>query len=128
MQKYIPKLLIVLLTCPTYSCSSGSQADIYILSSMTRCWNKSSPNFSQSCPNVATAVFTWKVDVFEEPRKSPYIWANFKRNLDTNNYQKSSNLVTLILRLKKGFIILTIAAAAGVVFSNEKGSASFILT
>ena len=49
MQKYIPKLLIVLLNCPTYSCFSGSQADIFILSSMTRCWKK----VAQTFPKVA---------------------------------------------------------------------------
>ena len=53
---------------------------------------------AQTFPKVATAVFTCKVDVFEEPKMSPFIWANFKRNLDRINFQKSTNLVTLLER------------------------------
>ena len=53
---------------------------------------------AQTFPKVATVVFTCKVDVFEEPKKSPSIWANFKRNLDRINFQKLPNLVTLLER------------------------------
>ena len=38
-----------------------------------------------------------KSDVFKEPKKSPFISANFKRILSTRNFQKSLNLVTLFV-------------------------------
>ena len=38
-----------------------------------------------------------KSDVFKEPKKSPFISANFKRILSTRNFQKSPNLVTLFV-------------------------------
>ena len=48
---------------------------------------------------VATAVFL-KSDVFKKPKKSPYDWATLKRKFETKIFQKSSNLVTLVVTSK----------------------------
>ena len=45
----------------------------------------------QSCPNSSNSSFS------KLPKKSPKIWATFVRKLVGKRYQKSSNLVTLLI-------------------------------
>ena len=51
--------------------------------------------YSKICPKSIQSIFYLKGEVFKEHIESPYIWTNYKRNLDTKNFQKSPNLVTL---------------------------------
>ena len=59
-------------------------------------WQNCSPNHSKGCPKSSHSCFYLKSNVFKKPIKSPYTWANFKRNFDAKNVQNSHNLVTLI--------------------------------
>ena len=53
-------------------------------------------SFPKVTQKVAKAVFTWKV-MFSKCLMSPYIWANYKINIDKKNFQKLNNLVTVFL-------------------------------
>ena len=41
----------------------------------------------QSCPKSTQSRFYLRRDVFKDPKKLPFIWANFNRNLDTKNFK-----------------------------------------
>ena len=54
--------------------------------------------YSKRCPKNSHSSFYLKEVVFKKPLESPYIWTNFKSNLDTMNFQNLPNLVTLLGR------------------------------
>ena len=56
---------------------------------------KSSPNFSKSCQKCCQISFIWKGTFFKIALKSLNIWATFKTKYFTQNFRKSSILVTL---------------------------------
>ena len=63
---------------------------------MTRCWNKSSPNFPKVAPD--TEVLNLKSDVFKVTQKvANTICATFAENI-LQEVSKTPNLVTLIGR------------------------------
>ena len=53
--------------------------------------------YSKRCPKNSHSSFYLKEVVFKKPLESPYIWTNFKSNLDAKNLKKSPNLVTLLV-------------------------------
>ena len=69
---------------------------------------------AQSCHKRSRISFYSKSNVFKDPKKSPYIWAYFKRNLGTKNFKKSPNPVTLILTLIFSFFRLQSRTCRGV--------------
>ena len=56
--------------------------------SVTNSLNKKYPNFSKSCPKVATTVYTCWVIFFKSPKWIPNIWTTLVRKFVTKNLKK----------------------------------------
>ena len=60
---------------------------------MTRCWSKSSPNVSISCTKIGNSSLYIGVRFFKKLKKLQIFLLEI---LDTKNFQKWSNLITLL--------------------------------
>ena len=61
---------------------------------------KSGPNFPRVAQKVASAVLPYNVKsdtVFQKAQKSPSIWATIVIKFIAKNFQKSPNLVTVVV-------------------------------
>ena len=58
---------------------------------------KSSPISTKRCQKNSNRRFCFKSAIFKMAKKPPNIWATFERKFTTKNFQKSPNMVTLVL-------------------------------
>ena len=77
-----------------------------ISTSVTRCWNKMLPNFSKSYPKSSHNRIFLNSYVFQYSPRTQTIWATFVRKYETENFQKSLNLVTLMFHPRPPFKII----------------------
>ena len=68
-----------------------------VVTSVTRWRKKGIPNLSKNCPKRSNGSFSLKVMSFENPKKLSSILATFERKIVPKNFQKSPNLVTLVV-------------------------------
>ena len=66
--------------------------------SVTRCWNKSSPKYTNCCPKINHRWFYLKSDTFRKsPKSHRTLGLLLEKKSVAKNFQKSPNLVTLMI-------------------------------
>ena len=71
-----------------------------------RCWNKMLPNFSKSYPKSSHSRIFLNSDLFQHRLKVQTILGYFYKTNETENFQKSLNLVTLMFHPRPPFKII----------------------
>ena len=71
-----------------------------------RCWNKMLPNFSKSYPKSSHIRIFLNSDLFQHRLKVQTILGYFYKTNETENFQKSLNLVTLMFHPRPPFKII----------------------
>ena len=85
----------------TTATTAVADNQIWMSNSVTRCWNIKSPSFTISRLKSSHSSFLFKRDVFKVAQKVNTLYlGNFSEKICHQNFQKSPNLVTLIMSKK----------------------------